>query len=303
MIEALDTFVAVAEAGSLSAVARARGVAVSSVSRRLDLLEGEVGAALFVRSSRRLVLTDAGELFLAHARGILADLADAKDELRALDDVPRGTLTVAAPLAFGQLHVVPAVVRFMERHPRLEVDLHLGDALVDVAARRFDVAVRIGAPADGDLVATRLAPVRRLVCASPAYLDRCGTPEAPADLVGHNCLTVASMPLPPSWWRFAGVNGDAALPVRGSFRSDDTGALLQAALEGVGVVHLASWLVGPMVRDGRLRALMPHAEPPRGASSAVHALRRPGRPTAAKTRLFIACLRDAFGTPPHWDRF
>lgn len=300
LFEDLGIFVAVAEAGGFSVVARERGVAVSSVSRCIDGLEAELGARLFARSSRRLTLTEAGERFLPHARAMVADLAAAKDEVRALDDAPRGTLTVTAPAAFGRLHVMPAALRFMERHPQLEVELHLGDPLVDLGRRRLDVAIRMGALADSDLKATRLAPVHRLVCASPAYLERHGTPAAPADLLEHNCLTVASAPVPSGWWCFAGANGGKALPVRGTFRSDDTGALLRAALDGLGVVHLASWLVGEQVGAGRLRVLLPNAGPPPSATSAIYAVRVPERP-AAKTRLFIAHLRDAFGAPPYWD--
>jgi DNA-binding transcriptional LysR family regulator len=172
MIEALMTFVDVAAAGSFSRIAKQQDVAVSSITRRIDWLESELGAKLFSRSSRRLVLTDAGERFLPRARGLLADLSEAKDELVSLNAEPRGLLTVTAPAVFGRRWVSPAAIDFLAQFPLLELDLHLSDEVVDLRARRVDVAIRMGSLPDSELIATRIAPLRRLVCASPAYLER-----------------------------------------------------------------------------------------------------------------------------------
>jgi len=302
MFDALSTFVAVAAAGSFSQVAKAQRVAVSSIARQIDALEAEVGAKLFKRSPRALLLTDAGEHFLPRARDLLAGLAEAKQGLAALESDPRGLLTVTAPAMFGRKHVVPALIDFLERYPLLEVELHNSDQVVDVSQSRVDVSIRMGSLPDSDLVATRLAPVRRLLCASPEYLEKRGYPSEPLDLLKHDCLTVASETSPPGWWSFAGVNREAALPVRGSFRSHDTGALVQAALGGVGIVHLASWLVSDLVIAGRLLPLCTNARPAKKDTAAIHALRMPGRSHAAKAQLFIAHLREFFGAPPYWDR-
>ena len=302
MIEALTTFVRVAAAGSFSRVAKQEDVAVSSITRRIDWLESELGAKLFSRSSRRLVLTDAGERFLPRARGLLADLSEAKEELIASNAEPRGLLTVTAPAVFGRRWVAPVAIDFLAQYPLLELDLHLSDEVVDLTARRVDVAIRMGALADSDLIATRIAPLRRFVCASPAYLERSGRPAAPLDLLQHNCLTVASAPAPADWWRFSGVNRNRALPVRGNLRTDDTDTLLQAAVAGVGIVHLASWLVSEMIAAGRLVALFPNAQPPKAALPAIHAVRMPGRSHTGKASLFVAHLRKAFGEPPSWER-
>lgn len=302
MFETLSTFVAVATAGSFSRVAKAERVAVSSIARKIDALEAELGARLFTRSPRTLLLTDAGEHFLPRARGLLAELAAAKVGLAALESEPRGLLTVTAPAMFGRKHVVPALLGFLQRYPQLEVELHNSDQVVDVTERRVDVSIRMGTLPDSDLVATRLAPVRRLLCASPTYVERHGAPAEPAELLKHDCLSAASEPAPPGWWTFAGVNREAALPVRGRFRSDDTDALVQAALAGIGIVHLASWLVSDLVSAGRLVSLCSNARPPKKDTTAIHAVRMPGRSHAAKAQLFIAYLRDAFGAPPYWDR-
>jgi DNA-binding transcriptional LysR family regulator len=302
MIDALPTFVAVATAGSFSQVARDQGVAVSSVTRRIDLLEAELNTRLFTRSSRQLRLTDAGEHLLPRAQRILGEVADARDGLASLYADPRGTLTVTAPSMFGRQHLAGAVQSFLGQYPLLDVDLHLSDQVIDLGERRVDVAIRIGRIESSELVAAQLAPIRRILCASPAYLERAGVPNRPEDLLKHACLTVSTTRAPHGWWCFEGVNRGLALNVKGRLRSDDTGVLLQAAVDGLGIVHLASWLVGEMLADGRLVQILPDARPPAGLDSAIHAVRLPGRSDSAKARLFVAHLRKSFGNPPYWEK-
>jgi DNA-binding transcriptional LysR family regulator len=302
MIDALHSFLAVASSSSFSQVAKAQAVAVSSVTRRIDWLEAEIGTRLFHRSSRRVMLTDAGEQFLPRARNILAELAQAKDALASLNADPRGTMTITAPTIFGRRHLAQAVAGFLARYPMIEVDLHVSDALVDLAEQRVDVAIRIGVLPDSDLVATRLATLRPLVVASPAYLARHGCPARPEDLVHHECITAAAPTAGSPAWRFAGVNRGAALPVRGKLRIDDKDCTLQAVLAGIGIAYLASWIVSEDIVAGRLVSLFPDAKPADPQSlPAIHALRMPGRSSEAKARLFIAHLREAIGETPYWD--
>lgn len=301
MIEQLRLFLDVAAAGNFSQVARRHGVAVSSVTRKIDLLEAELGTKLFRRSPRLIALTDAGEQFLSSARRIVTELDEAKDALAEGQADPRGVLTVTAPTSFGQRYVMPAATRFLQQYPQIELELHLNDAWFDLAAQRVDVAVRIGSLPDSDLVATHLAPMRRLVCASPDYLARHGRPKALQDLTQHQCLTVATTP-PVGMWSFEGVQGGKALPVRGVLRTNDIEALMRAAVDGLGIVHLASWLVCDMLAQKRLVLLFPEASSPRSRSpSAIHAVRLPGRSHAAKAQLFISHLKQAFGEPAYWD--
>jgi DNA-binding transcriptional LysR family regulator len=303
VLDAIRLFLDVAAVRSFTAVAQRRAVAVSSVARRIDALEAELGTKLFARSSRSIVLTDAGEQFLPRARHIVDEMDDARRGLADLHADPHGLLTITAPEAFGRRHLVPAIAGFLERYPLIEIDLHLSDTRVDLLTQRVDVAIRIGTLPDSDLVATPLAPSRRLACASPDYLARHGKPASPDELVNHNCLTLASAP-PPGWWRFAGFHRNTALPVRGTLRSDDTEALLQAAVAGVGIVHLASWMVGDLVRAGKLVRLFPDLPASSTTSgAAIHAVRMPGRSHAAKARLFIDHLKNSFGQPPYWDGF
>lgn len=302
MIDAMAVFLAVVEAGSLSGVARERGVAVSSIARKIDALEGDLGVKLLNRSSRQLLLTDAGEAFVPRARAIVSELSDARHAIAELSSDPRGLLTVAAPSSFGRRHLVRAVASFLALHPAIEIDLHLSDDLLDLSTQRVDLAVRMGVLPNSDLVATMLSPVQRFVCASPAYLARHGTPRTPADLLKHNCLCLATTPFPTGWWTFAGVNDHLPLPVAGNLRSDDTEALLGAAVDGVGVAHLASWLVSDDLVAGRLVPVFAPALAAKGPQlPAIHAVRLPGRSHAAKAQLFIAHLRREFGAPAYWD--
>lgn len=293
---------AVAESGSFSATARSLGVAVSSITRRIEQLEDELRAPLFVRSSRRLVLTDAGEHLLPRAQAILADVAEAREGLSALGAEPRGVLTVTAPAMFGRQHIAPVLATFLAKHPQLEVEMHLGDEIVDLLERRIDVAIRIGVLPDSDLVATSLAPIRRVVCASADYLERAGWPQHPNDLLAHNCLTVASTPVPGGWWTFTGVNRNRPLGVHGNLRSDDTGTLLRAAIAGVGIVHLASWLVGDKISTGELIPLLRDVSSPADDAASIHAVRMPGRSRATKVKLFVDHLKHSFGAPPYWEK-
>jgi DNA-binding transcriptional LysR family regulator len=261
-----------------------------------------MGVKLFRRSSRLLQLTDAGEQFAPSARRIVAEMDDAKEALVEGQANPRGLLTVTAPVAFGQRYVTPAATRFLRQYPEIELELHLSDQQVDLAAQRVDVAVRVGALPDSDLVATRLAPMNRLVCASSDYLKRHGTPAQLLDLLNHRCLTVATAPAPVGMWSFAGVQGGKPLGVRGPLRTNDIEALQRAALEGLGIVHLASWLVCDMLVAGRLVQLFPDAVAPMVPTlSAIHAVRLPGRSQTAKAQLFIAHLKQEFGEPAVWD--
>jgi DNA-binding transcriptional LysR family regulator len=303
MLKELEVFVAVVEASNFSLAARKLDVAVSSVTRRIDVLEDELGVALFLRRSRKLTLTDAGQQFLGTARNVLAEMSEAREQLSNYDQEPRGLLTITAPASFGRRHIGPGVRTFLAKYPQMRVDLQLSDRVVDLAAERVDLAIRIGRDLTGDLIATRLAPMRRLVCAAPAYLNRAGRPDTLKQLVEHECLTVSSKPTPPGWWTFPGLNRGAPLPVSGRLQCDDTEALLDAAIAGLGIVHLASWLVADAVNDGRLVSLFPQNDGSEAKDApAIYAVRLPGRSDTVRARLFLDHLRAHIGDSPYWDR-
>lgn len=299
MIDEMRLLVLVVEAGSLSKAARLRNVAVSSVTRKIDQLEAELGVKLLRRNSRSMMLTDAGQQFIVSVRHILRELDDVKVALADSQTNLSGILTVTAPSSFGRRHVLQAATRFMKLYPQIEIELHLNDHMIDLVEQRIDIAIRIGLLPDSDLVATAIAPIRRIVCANLDYLDKHGWPHVPEDLLKHNCLTVASLPVPTGWWSFSGINKSKNLPVKGSFRSNDTEALLKVALEGLGIVHLASWLVSDKIASGELVPLLTEFE--LSGKNAIHAVRLPGRSHSLRAKLFINHLKQEFGEPAYWD--
>lgn len=302
MIEAMQLFIEVANLGSFSQVAIKHNVAVSSVSRKIDALESDLGVKLFRRSSRAIVLTDSGEQFLPRARHIVAEMEEARQILPEIGDNPSGLLTVTAPSAFGRRHLMPAISSFMQQYPLIKVELYLSDTHWDLTSQRIDVAIRIGNLADSDLVASKLTTTKRIACASPEYLAKHGYPETPEALLQHNCLTINTAPLPQGWWCFSGINKNNPLPISGSFTSDDTETLLSAACAGLGVVHLANWLVYDALQEGRLIELFPSAaDLTKASQSSIHAVWLPGRSHKLKTKLFVSHLKEYFGNPPFWE--
>jgi DNA-binding transcriptional LysR family regulator len=303
MIDALNDFLAVAACGSFSQVAKKQAVAVSSVTRKIDWLETQIGSRLFHRSSRRVVLTDAGEQFIHRARNILTELAEAKEAISAANADPRGLLSITAPAVFGRRHLMPAIASFLRRYPDVEVELHLNDQIINLLERRIDVAIRIGLLPDSDLHAVTLAVVNQITCVSPIYIERAGKPEAPSDLLHYDCITVGTTPASHEAWGYEGVNGNRPLLVRGCLRTDDKEGMLQAALAGLGIVQLPSWLICEDIQAGRLIPLFTHISPlSQRARPAIHAVRLPGRSHEVKAKLFIAHLQQLVGTPAYWDR-
>lgn len=302
-LAALRLFLRAADAGSFSRAAALERCQVSTVSRAVQALEDDLGAALFSRSTRQLQLTEAGSRFRDGARLVLDDLEQARAAVTSLDAAPRGLLKLNLPTAFGRRHVLPLVAELQRVHADLAVEATLTDATVDLVASGADVAVRIGALPDSTLVARRLAPQRRVLCAAPALLERIGHIDAPSDLAARPCLTLALQPT--DKWYFRAAAGAAEVAVAGRFNSNDSEALRDAALGGLGLALLPTWLVGPDIAGGTLRRLLPDWDAditpgPERAISAVYTARRLVSP---KVRVFIDALADHIGAPPSWDAF
>ncbi len=302
-LAALRLFLRAADTGSFSRAAAAERCQVSTVSRAVQALEEDLGAALFSRSTRNLQLTEAGSRFRDGARLVLDDLEQARAAVTSLDAAPRGLLKLNLPTAFGRRHVLPLVADLQRRHPDLSVEATLTDATVDLVASGADVAVRIGAMPDSTLVARRLAPQRRVLCAAPALLDRIERVAEPSDLAARPCLTLALQPT--DKWYCRSAAGSAEVAVAGRFNSNDSEALRDAALGGLGIALLPTWLVGPDIAAGALRRLLPDWEAdvapgPERTISAVYTARRLVSP---KVRVFIDALVTHVGTPPSWDAF
>ncbi|VWB58249.1 LysR family regulatory protein [Burkholderia lata] len=294
----LALFVDVVDQQSFSAAARRLGVAASSVTRRIDRLETQLGIRLLHRTTHALRPTEAGQLLYGRATRMLAELRGLQEDLHSQHDEPSGLLRVDCPAPFGRRHLMAALAAFMQRHPALQVDLVLTDSMVDLQGARLgsdvDLAVRIGPLEDTRFVATVLAPQRRVLCASAAYLARRGEPGSPDALAGHDCLAWHGAP-PPGAWRFGERRH---VPAQPRFRSNHSEALLEAAIDGLGLAHLPTWLAGDALRDGRLRAVLPQfAAAPEPAT--IHVLRQQARGTARASRL-VAFLATWFAQPA-WD--
>ncbi|AXF19466.1 LysR family transcriptional regulator [Burkholderia pyrrocinia] len=294
----LALFVDVVDQQSFSAAARRLGVAASSVTRRIDRLETQLGIRLLHRTTHALQPTEAGQLLYGRATRMLADLRGLQEDLHSQHDEPSGLLRVDCPAPFGRLHLMPALAAFMQRRPALQVDLVLTDSMVDLQGARLgadvDLAVRIGPLEDTRFVATVLAPQRRVLCASAAYLARRGEPESPDALAGHDCLAWHGAP-PPGAWRF----GDRRhVPAQPRFRSNHSEALLEAAIDGLGLAHLPTWLAGDALRDGRLRAVL-RQYAAAAEQATIHVLRQQARGSARVSQL-VAFLATWFAQPA-WD--
>ena len=298
---AARAFVTVVEAGGFAPAARRLGLATSSVTRQVDALEARLGTTLVNRSTRRVALTDAGQAYYAQVVRVLGDLEAADLAVTGAGGAPRGVLRVSAPVAFGRLHLAPLLPAFLARYPEVTLDLLFSDAVVDLVAEDIDVAVRLGTPASQTLIARRLAPHARVACASPAYLDRWGVPAHPADLANHDCLTLA-LAAGRSVWRFAGAGGVEEVAVAGPMRANGSEPLVEAALAGLGLILMPTWLVGDHICAGRLRPVLDGWQPAAGAADAgIHAVYLANRRGAPKVRTFVDFLLDHWHPDPPWD--
>lgn len=273
-LEAMSLLVSVTEQGSLSAAGRVLHVPLATLSRKIADLEALLGARLLIRTTRRLSLTDAGVAYVAAARRILEQVAEAERAAAGEFTVPKGELAVTAPVMFGRLHVLPLVAEFLAQYDAITVRLVLVDRNVDLVDDHIDMAVRIGMLPDSAMVATRVGTMRTVTCASPALLASHGVPQAPADLLRYPCVAVAAI-LPSPGWRFrqpgTGASIDVGVLPRLSVSTTDAAA--EAALRGVGVVRLLHYQVADAVRDGRLHIILDTFEPEPAPVHLVHAAR------------------------------
>jgi DNA-binding transcriptional LysR family regulator len=249
-------FSTLAACGSLSAAGRELGISTPAVSKRLAQMETRLGVALVNRTTRRMSLTPEGELYVEHARRILAEIDDLAQLLGEAKAEPRGLLRVNATLGFGRSHVAPLISKFARRHPQVEVQLQLSVNPPALADEAFDVCIRFGAPPDARVIAQRIASNRRLLCASPAYLARAGTPRAPQDLARHSCIGIRQGDEAYGVWRLTSGRGAAqrteSIRTRGTLSTNDGEIAVNWALDGHGILMRAEWDIARYLRSGRL---------------------------------------------------
>jgi len=282
-LAAIKVFVAIAEAGSLSAAGRRLGMPLTTVSRHLAALEAQVGVRLITRTTRDLALTEPGRHYLDSCRRIIAELDAADLRLAGEHAEPQGELAVTAPVVFGRLHVLPVVVEFLTASPRVTARMLLVDRVVDLIEEGLDIAVRIGSLPDSSLVATRLGAIRSVACASPIYLAKRGTPATPQELAGHDCITFNTLQ-PAERWSFS-ARKQSRIAVNPRLTVNTAEAAIDAAKAGLGIARVLSYQAEASLNDGSLRLILEAYEPEAIPVSLVH---REDRLPQAKVQSFIA---------------
>ncbi len=290
-IAGMRILVRVVDSGSFSAAARQLGVAPSSVSRRINELEEDLGARLFARTTRKLSLTEAGQLYYDRARSIIDEVNEAKLALSQLGS-PSGILRVTVPSGIGRELVVSAVPAFLERYPAIKIVLSMTDRMVDIVDAGIDVAIRVGRQRDSSFKARKIGESKRVVCASPEYLKKVGTPKTPGDLESHNCITWRDHP-GHNVWTFHGPDGVSNVRTSGSFFAKNADAIVAATVAGLGLSLLPDWNMGIELRQKQLRPVLTdyQASP---AASPVYAVHAHQRHVPPKIRVFIDFLIEAF---------
>lgn len=295
---AIPIFVAVIEQGGFSAAARFLGITKSAVSKRVTQLEEELGEKLLHRTTRKLSLTEAGEHYFSYAVKANQAAKDAHDAVAQLQGEPRGRLRISSPMSFGRLHVAPFIPEFLKRYPKISIDLVMDDKVVDLVGGGFDIAIRTGKLANSALFARKLAPLNSVLCASPAYLKECGSPSTLEQLKDHNCL-LFSYSDDIKYWTFIDAEKKHEIEITGNYQANNSEALHDAILQGLGIGRLPTFVAGPDIKSGKLVQLFPEYKMAQYTFYAVF-LERQYMP--AKVRVFLDFSIDYFGgTLPYWD--
>lgn len=286
-LKAMQAFVQIAEAGSLTAAARALDSSLPAMVRTLAALEAHLGVRLVHRTTRRMSLTEEGKLYLESCRQLLGAVQEAEAALVADVSEPTGLLHITAPVMFGQLHITPAVMRFVQRFAQVQCNVVLADRVVNLLEEGLDLGIRIGALEDSSLVAQPLGTLRRVVVASPQYLAQVGRPTHPRDLLQANCIRFLGTSGP--WWTFHTQNKTFTVPVSGNLTFNHNAPVLDACLAGMGFGMFVSYQVAPYLADGRLELVLEAFEPPPRPIQVVYPH---ARLLPARTRAFIDFIKQ-----------
>lgn len=301
-LAALSAFVAIVDHGGFAPAARRLGVAPSSLTRQINTLEESLGALLLNRSTRSVTLTDAGARYLEDARRILDEVEDADRGVSERGGLPSGSLRISMPVAFARLHVGPVLPLFLRRYPEMRLDIALSDTFANLVEERVDIAIRLGVLNSSSLIARKLAPHRRVICASPDYLAERGMPALPSDLSRHNCLLFDYL-TGDAAWTLAKEAVRERIPVSGNLRASGSELLREAAIGGAGLILMPTWLVGHDIAEGRLVPVLEEwTVSPGPEEGAIWAVYLPNRRGSRKVNCFLDFLAQHFGTPPYWDR-
>ncbi len=292
----LEIFARVAAAGNMSAAGREMGLSPAVVSKRLSHMEDRLGARLFQRTTRQLKLTEMGEGFYTRVVQILKDIDEAEAYVSQLSEKVGGVLRITAPIGFARMHIGPFLPEFMKRYKDLSVEVLLRDDIVDIVGESIDLAIRVAELDDSSLVARKLAPCRRVICASPDYIQRYGAPKTLAELSDHSCLSLGFQHV----WRLIGPEGPVAIKVAPKLRSSSDEVVHEAQLAGLGIAVRSTWAVGDELRSGRLKIVLPEYHETAGV--AVYAVYPCRQYVPPKLKLFVDFLAQQYSPTPYWDR-
>jgi DNA-binding transcriptional LysR family regulator len=294
-LAAMATFVRVVDAGSLSAAARSLPSSLTSVSRQISALEARFGTPLLLRTTRHLALTDDGRILYERAKSILGDLRELEAMLSRGRHEPSGRIRVSSPTLMGRLLIAPLLAEFLRRYPAVTVDLLLVDRAVDMVEEDIHLSLRVGHLPDSQLVARKLADLRMIHCAAPAYLERRGIPKLPSDLSQHDCLVFSDAP-GMAEWRFSesakeNAKSERKIRISGRLWVNSLDALVSAAKDGAGIVRVPSWQVEADIAEGSLQRILIDYEPP---PTPINLLFQPSRLTSPKARAFVDYLVECW---------
>jgi DNA-binding transcriptional LysR family regulator len=290
----MQTFVRVVEAGSFTAVAAQLNTTQPTISRQIATLEEHLGARLLTRTTRALTLTDDGRAFYDHALRALEALGEAENAVGRRRSKPSGVLRIATPVVFGRLHIVPRLPAFLARYPDVSIDLTMSDTFTDLAEQGIDLAIRVGEITDPSLIAKRIGIVRRVTVASPAYLKKYGTPRTPADLADHSCIVYTRLATG-NRWVFESTDGPLTVEVKGRYRADNSEAVREGVLAGLGVAVIPAFAFNTEIDSGKVKVLLKQNEPRQLPMNAVYSSRRF---VPLKVRTMIDYLAHEFALDP-----
>jgi len=284
-------FSLLARCGSFSRAAGELSLSTPAVSKRLAQLEARLGVQLLNRTTRRVSLTQEGEIYLQHARRILVDIEDMERLVSNAVAAPQGLLRVNATQGFGRSHVAPLISRFVKAHPQVQVELQLTVNPPPLSEDAFDVCIRFGEPPDARVMARKLAPNRRLLCAAPAYLARHGAPKTPHELMHHNCIGIRQGNDGYGVWRLSAGKQTETLKVRGNLSTSDGEIAVNWALDGHGILMRAEWDIAKYLRSGRLRQVLENWQTP---PADIHVVYPQRHQLSARVRAFVDFLAQHF---------
>lgn len=293
LLTGMAVFAKVAETRSFSAAAERLGLSKSAVSKHVTRLERALKARLLNRTTRRLSLTEVGATFYEHCARMLAEAEAAELAVSRLYAAPRGVVRITCPAAFGSVQIAPAIPDLIARYPELTVQVVMNDRPVDLVEEGYDVAIRVTDQPPPGVVARKLMTVRWIVCAAPAYLREHGTPRTPQELKEHNCLFYSFLESSIEW-RFRSRQGDSKVRVAGNFTANNSEAIREVALKGLGIALLPSFLVNPDLADGRLKQVLASHEVAGAVANDVYALFLPTRYLSPKVRAFVDFFVERF---------